>query len=277
MDDLIEMAKTIKRGLIEKYTGKQSVKDIYKQTLEKYKSGITYWLPTSHFYIDKEIESILQTLELYYIVSKFNEGSSRKPGVRVSYYGLNYGLCLENQIDYGKPEFRRAYDYWRQDEFDYTDFIPAAINAVEVPKCSNCGYEYKDKAEYEVAKKFGFCLNCQKKNCIQEVNQLEEIMKEQIAKWRSESLPDIEIDILRVLYNNRQHEMSAVEIGNEVDRHHLAITKIMEKLSKRDYASYVTRDKRYYSIKEKAISIFFNDVMETAENKNGSINCYSYL
>ena len=55
-------------------------------------------------------------------------------------------------------------------------------------------------------------------------------MKEQIAKWKSESLPDIEIDILRVLYNNRQHEMSAVEIGNEVDRHHLAITKIMEKL-----------------------------------------------
>ncbi len=268
MDDLIEMAKTIKRGLIEKYTGKQSIKDIYKQTIEKNKSGITYWLPTSHFYIDKEIESILQTLELYYIVSKFNEGSSRKPGIRVSYYGLNYGLCLENQIDYGKPEFRRAYDYWRQDEFDYTDFIPAAINAVEVPKCSNCGYEYKDKAEYEVAKKFGFCLNCQEKNCIQEVNQLEEIMKEQIAKWKSESLPDIEIDILRVLYNNRQHEMSAVEIGNEVDRHHLAITKIMEKLSKRGYVSYVTRDKRYYSIKEKAISIFFNDVMETVENEN---------
>ena len=41
MDDLIEMAKTIKRGLIEKYTGKQSIKDIYKQTIEKYKSGIT--------------------------------------------------------------------------------------------------------------------------------------------------------------------------------------------------------------------------------------------
>ena len=147
MDDLIEMAKRIKRGLIENYTGKQEIKDIYKQTIEKYKSGITYWLPTSHFYVEKEIESILQTLELYYIVNKFNEGSSRKPGVRVSYYGLNYGLCLENQIDYGKPEIRRAYDYWRQDEFDYTDFIPEAINAVEVPKCSNCGYEYKIKAE----------------------------------------------------------------------------------------------------------------------------------
>lgn len=64
------------------------------------------------------------------------------------------------------------------------------------------------------------------------------------------------------------YEMSAVEIGNEVDRHHLAITKIMEKLLKRDYVSFVTRDKRYYSIKEKAISIFFNDVMETVENEN---------
>jgi hypothetical protein len=57
-------------------------------------------------------------------------------------------------------------------------------------------------------------------------------MKEQIAKWKSESLPDIEIDILRVLYNNRPNEMSAVEIGNEVDWHHLAITKIMEKYIK---------------------------------------------
>ena len=37
---------------------------------------------------------------------------------------------------------------------------------------------------------------------------------------------------------------------------------------KRCIVSYVTRDKRYYSIKEKAISIFFNDVMETVENEN---------
>lgn len=267
MDDLVEMAKTTKRGLIEKYTGRHPIKEIYKTTIEKYKSGITYWLPTSHFYVDKDIESILQTLELYYIVSKFNEGSSRKPGIRVSYYGLNYGLCLENQIDYGKPELRRAFDYWRQDEFDYTEFIPAAINAVEVPKCSNCGYEYTDKAEYEIVKKFGYCLSCQERNCIQDVNQLEEIMKDQMAKWKSESLPDIEIDILRVLYNNRPNEMSAVEIGNEVDRHHLSITKIMEKLSKKGYTSYITREKRYYSIQEKAISTFFGDVIETI-NKN---------
>lgn len=268
MDDLIEMAKRIKRDLIEKYTTKQAIKDIYKQTIEKNKSGITYWIPTSHFYVDKEIESILQTLELYYIVSKFNEGSSRKPGVRVSYYGLNYGLCLENQIDYGKPEFRRAYDYWRQDEFDYTDFIPAAINAVEVPKCIKCVYEYKIKAEYEVVKKFGFCLNCKESNCIQEVNQLEEIMKEQIAKWKSESLPDIEIDILRVLYNNRPTAMAAIEIGNEVDRHHLAITKIMEKLSKKQYVSYMIRDKRYYSIEDKAIATFFDNLQEQTEIEN---------
>ena len=44
MDDLIAMAKRIKRGLIENYTGKQEIKDIYKQTIEKYKAGITYFV-----------------------------------------------------------------------------------------------------------------------------------------------------------------------------------------------------------------------------------------
>ena len=259
MEDLIKMSKEIKRNLIERYTSGKQIKDIFKMTIEKYKTGIIYWIPTSHFYVDKDIESILQTLELYYIVSKFNEGSSRKPGVKVSYYGLNYGLCLENMIDYGKPEFRRTYDYWRQEEFDYTEFIPAAINAIEVPKCSKCGYEYKDKAEYNVAIKFGYCLKCQANNSIQNINELETILAKQISKWRDESLPDIEIDILRVLYNNRTKSMPAAEIGIEVERHHLAITKIMEKLKKRGYISYETRERRYYRIEQKAINIFFEN------------------
>lgn len=70
MEDLIEISKTFKRQIISKYTKKEKIKDIYKETIEKYKNGITFWLPSSHFYIEKDIENILQTLELYYIVSK---------------------------------------------------------------------------------------------------------------------------------------------------------------------------------------------------------------
>lgn len=189
----------------------------------------TNWLPSSHFYVEKDVESILHTLELYYIVSKFNEGSSRKPGKKVSYFGLNYGLCLENMIDYGKPELRRSYNYWRQDEFDYTDFIPAILNAVEVTKCTKYGYEYKHKNEYE------------------------------IAKWKSECLPDIEIDILRVLYNNKNIIMTAAEIGMEVERHHLGVTKIMNKLKRYGYISFEIREKRYYKIEENVVQKFFSE------------------
>lgn len=259
MDDLIEISKTFKRQILSRYTKKEKIKDIYKDTLEKYKNGITYWLPSSHFYVEKDVENILQTLELYYIVSKFNEGSNRKAGIKISYYGLNYGLCLENMIDYGKPDLRRAYDYWRQDEFDYTDFIPAALNAVEVPTCTNCGYQYSNKQEYEVVKKFGYCLSCKAEHSINTTNELQNILAKEIAKWKMDCLPDIEIDILRVLYNNIGTAMTAAEIGMLVERHHLGVTKIMDKLKRNDYVSYDVREKRYYRIEAKAISKFFSD------------------
>ncbi len=258
MDDLIEIAKTFKRQIIFKYTKNEKLKNLYIETIEKYKNGISFWIPSSHFYVEKDIETILQTLELYYIVSKFNEGSSRKkPGMKISYYGLNYGLCLENNIDYGKPELRRAYDYWRQDEFNYTTFIPAALNAVEVPICSNCGYKYDDKNEYSIAKKFGYCLSCKAEQSINSTNQLKEILATEIAKWKSDSLPDIEIDILRVLYNSRT-TMTAAEIGSLVERHHLGVTKIMNKLKRKDYISYDVHEKRYYKITQKSIDTFFS-------------------
>ncbi len=259
MDDLIEIAKTFKRQIISRYTKNEKIKDLYIETLEKYKNGITYWLPSSHFYVEKDVENILQTLELYYIVSKFNEGSNRKPGTKISYYGLNYGLCLENNIDYGKPELRRAYDYWRLDEFNYTTFIPAALNAVEIPVCSQCGYKYEDKNEYVIAKRFGYCLSCKAENSINLTNELQKILADEIAKWKADSLPDIEIDILRVLYNNRSTTMTAAEIGSLVERHHLGVTKIMNKLKKQDYISYEVYEKRYYKITQKSIDKFFKD------------------
>lgn len=257
MDDLIRLAKTIKRTYVENYSAGKTIKEIYIDTLNKMKVGATYIMPTSHFYVEKEIESILQTLELYYIVSKFNEGSSRKPGKKVAFYGLNYGLCLENGIDYGKPDFRRSYDYWRQEEFDYTEFIPAALNTIKVPKCKQCGYEYTDKTEYEIVKKFGYCLKCRTDGEIDEINELEDAVREQIKKWQDIKLPDIEVGILRVLYNNKDKKLTAYEIGCEVERHHLSITKIMEKLKKQGYVNYEQTGVRHYFIEQKAISTYF--------------------
>lgn len=257
MEQLISMAKKFKRVQIEMYTKKEPIKQIYADTLKKYKISTTYWLPSSHFFVDKDIESILHTLELYFIVNKFNEGSSRKPGKKISYFGLNYGLCLENNIDYGKPEFRRSYDYWRQDEFDYTDIIPQILSNVEIPICQKCGYEYKDDLEYEMVKKFNRCLKCGEIGSVQAVNNFEELFREKIESWKEISLPDLYINILRILYNNRPNKLSAHEIALEIDKHHLTITNAMKRLRPLGYVSYTTTDKRYYYIEEIAISKFF--------------------
>jgi hypothetical protein len=261
MEKLVDIAKAFKQEQIKKYTkSNTNLKAIYSDTIKKYKKGITYWLPSSHFYVDKNIENILQTLELYYIVNKFNEGSSRRVGKKASYFGLNYGLCLENGIDYGKPELRRAYDYWRQDEFDYTEIIPNILSSIETPFCSKCNYEYSDESEYEMATKFNRCLKCGCENSIRKINKFEEIFQEKIKSWKKLSLPDLYINILRILYNNREKDLSAYEISLEVEKHHLAITTTMNKLHSLGYITFQTNGKRYYRISDLAITNFFQTV-----------------
>lgn len=258
MDELIKKSKSIKREIVAS-NKKGEAKKIFLETIEKYQKGIVTWLPTSHFYLTKEIENILQTLELYFIVTKFNEGSSRTPGQKVSYFGLNYGMCLENGIDYGKPEFRRSYDYWRQDEFDFTDYIPSVLYSIEIPVCKICNYEYNDEGEYNMALKFNRCLSCGSQNSIKKVNKSQEKLKAQIDTWKEKSLPDLHIDILRLLFNNIDTPLSAYDIGSELDKHHLAITNAMKNLIKKELVSYETKIKRYYRIEEDAISQFFKE------------------
>lgn len=58
---------------------------------------------TSHFYIAQELESYLGSLELNFFISKYNE-MSNKSGKKVSIYALNYGLCMDENLRWGKPK-----------------------------------------------------------------------------------------------------------------------------------------------------------------------------
>lgn len=267
--DLVKIAKEFKRNQIKQYTSNGVIKAIYSETINKYKSSNGYWLPSSHFSVEKDVEGLLQTLELYFIVNKFNEGSSRKPGVKMSYYGFNYGMCLEKSIDYGKPDIRRSYDYWRQDEFNYTEIIPKLLKNSHVPKCKKCGYEYSKQDEFAVAKRFGFCLSCREEGTLSEEVGVDEILQQQIEKWRTVGLPDLQMSILRVLYNKRNtnEELTATNIAGDLDIHHAAITKSCDKLTRLGYVRYITTNVRHYEITEKAVNTFFDIESEEVENE----------
>ncbi len=259
VDQIVKRMQSIKRDMIALYSKGQLKSQIFIDTLEKNRKSTGFWFPTSHFYIDKDLEPLLKTLELYFIVNKFNEGSSREPGKKVSTYGLNYGLCLDKKIDYGRPVLRRSYDYWRQESFDLSTYIPSIISGVESRYCTKCGKEYTDDLEYTMYERYHRCLSCGMENCVVSEKKFGKALDDKIKIWKEQSLPNHYIDILRFLYNHKGKSFSAHEIGQQIDRHHLSITKSMEKLKPMGYVDYTAKDKRFYFITDKAVQTFFSE------------------
>lgn len=261
MDKITDKLFITKRELLDQHQKGKLKKQIFIDTIEQFKKSSNYWIPTSHFYINKEAERLLKTLELYFIVTKFNEGSSREPGKKASYFGLNYGLCLTKKIDYGRPSFRRTYDYWRQDEFDFNDFIPSVLSNIEVISCDNCGKVYDD-TEYNIYLNYKNCFKCMKGSTVSTKNKFQAKFRAKLEEWSEKKLPNTHIEILRTLYNNRDVKMSAVEIGTQIDRHYAAITMAAKPLSRDGYVDIVQKEKRYYSITDAAVGKFFSESLD---------------
>lgn len=261
-DKIIQNQFQFKREIIEKHRNAHLKNSLFMNTLEKYRKGTIFYFPTSHFSIDISSEKLLRTLELYLIINKFHEPSKRDGGKKVAIYGLNYGLCLKNGIDYGRPAFRRTYDYWRQDEFNLTDYIHEIISSIEVIKCLQCEEIYSEE-EYEIYLKRKNCFACTKHNTVSKVNKFETKLKQKLQSWSERRIPDSHMDILRVLYNNRTLEMSAFEIAQQIDRHHIVVTNsIIRSLYPSKLVEYREENKRYYKISEEAISIYFSEQLE---------------
>ena len=106
------------------------------------------------------------------------------------------------------------------------------------------------------------CLSCGNENSVISEKKFGASLDSKIKIWKEQSLPNHYIDILRLLYNHKDESLSAHEIGQQIDRHHLSITKSMEKLLPLKYVTYTVRGKRYYSITEKAIQTFFSDQVD---------------
>ena len=184
MNKLVEKSKNNKKEIIRQVQSEEG-KQVYKELIEK--NGSRYDVPSSHFYINTIKENLLQTLELYFIVSKYNQGSSRDTSNTESYYALNYGLCQKEKIDFGRPEGkRRTYDYWRQDEFNYNQYIPKVLSSVEEIKCTECGKIY-DEIKYEIYLEEKNCFKCLKHNTVKKVYVFESKFKDKLTDWKTVS------------------------------------------------------------------------------------------
>ena len=98
---------------------------------------------TSHFYISKKIEHILGTLELNFFVNKYNEMSS-KNGEKVSIYALNYGLCLNENLRWGKPDGSESRTYFIESPFNFNKLLMDFLKDTKEIVCEECGFVYSE-------------------------------------------------------------------------------------------------------------------------------------
>jgi hypothetical protein len=141
-------------------------------------------IPTSHFFVMKgESEKYLESLELAFIVHKvIEQGHLDGMGSTVAIYSLNYGLCINEKIDYGIGSDRK---YRLQRIFDYSTFFEEKIINYSEIACSvnNCNLKTKKKNIIEIFFENGrVCPVCLKKNALRKEKKFNPIIQKEMKR-----------------------------------------------------------------------------------------------
>ena len=246
---LVEKAKDLKNHLRNEDT-------------ELFKSVPANKIPTSHFFINKEYEKFLHSLELNYFVSKYYEQADRD-GIVISIYAINYGLCREQNIIFGRPKGHTKYrKYYISRHFNYDKVLQQYLIEQKHFVCTECGHEYQ-YSEYDVLQKIGMMcyLGCKKTGTIEESFKFkDENLFEGIK--REKLLPEIELDILHVLSQNKKANLYASLIAKELDCSHQLVSKRSEKLQNAELIKKENEvingvQRKVYQLTEKAEVLYF--------------------
>ena len=98
--------------------------------------------PTSHFHVRSDHDAILSTLELNFFLTKYYEMKDRD-GRDVSVYAINYGLCQQEAISFGRPREKREHRlYFIERVFDYTPIVMSYIKVNQEIVCKSCGHRH---------------------------------------------------------------------------------------------------------------------------------------
>lgn len=197
---------------------------------------------TSHFYIAQELEPYLGSLELNFFISKYNE-MSNKSGKKVSIYALNYGLCMDENLRWGKPKGNEYRTYFIESPFNFTPVIKNFLSENKKIYCENCMHEFSEE-EYNLMKKYGgTCLKCGCKNSIQEKRVLSDEERSEIEEIEKKDnlLEREQYQLLKLLQYSRK-DKTATELAQELDVSWQKIGWIAKKIEE-DYC-YLKKEPR---------------------------------
>lgn len=214
---------------------------------------------TSHFYIAREYDDLLLSLELAFFLTKYFEQSDRE-GNRVSVFALNYGLCTKYQIGFGRPTEKRSDRlYFVGRRFDYNGIIKEFINSNQEIRCNGCGAEFDIEILPALKLMKMRCPDCGEGSC--EVINLSR-KYEDIIRSVDDSLllPETELGILQAL-KAENRGMVAAEIAGELDCSGQLVGRRGRKLFERRLVSRKNAGQVYsYSLTEQAEKAYFDGV-----------------
>lgn len=228
--DIIQREKDIKTSI---RTNKYSAKIFDSERTNPY---------TSHFYISKKIEHILGTLELNFFVNKYNEMSS-KNGEKVSIYALNYGLCLNENLRWGKPDGNESRTYFIESPFNFNNLLKDFLKDTKEIVCGECGYIYSED-DLDILKAHDMnCIECGAKSSIVVQKRISDIFKKEIEEIEKKgNLLEREQYLFMKLAILKGGRVTAKEMSLEMDVTSQKIGWLTKKLEEDFY--YLTKSKK---------------------------------
>jgi len=217
---------------------------------------------TSHFFIHRDFEYLLLTLEHNFFVTKYHEQADRS-GKDITIYSLNYGLCQREGILLGRPEKTDQGKYYTERAFNYLPTIQEFLKKFITIKCNNCGKEYPTEQLQALKLYDMLCYACKKGNC--ELSLGYKALVEEIEeRYRAIQLPQLDFEILKTINDNPTDDWYPTVLAEEIDTNYRVISRHAEKLIRagllmKERKVIKSKGRPVYSLTTEASNTYFSD------------------
>jgi len=214
--------------------------------------------PTSHFYINKKLEGVLKPLEMQFFITKYNEQKDQDSSELMSFFSLNYGLCMSENINYGRGSDRK---YIIQRRFNNTKSLQDYLCEAKHITCNNknCGATH-DYEKLPMIEMFDMlCPTCKTGECTIEHAKVDiDLAEDRVL------LPEFDMQLINSLKVDSPQYPSGLAM--ELDCTYQKIGKRATKLKDSGYlkSKKMTREKEvgernYYSLTDLAFETYFTE------------------
>ncbi|SMY34340.1 hypothetical protein [Photobacterium andalusiense] len=212
--------------------------------------------PTSHFYINKKLEDVLKPLEMQFFITKYNEQKDQDSSELMSFFSFNYGLCVSEDIHYGRGSDRK---YVIQRRFNNTKSLQGYLADAKHIACNN--HQCKATHDYEMLPMIEMfdmlCPKCKTGTCsVEHANVDVELADEKIL------LSEFDMQFINSLKVDSPQYPSG--LAQELDCTYQKVGKRAARLKDMGFlqAQEMTINKalgkrNYYSLTDEAVTTYF--------------------